>query len=62
MEQGVENLKIYRLAHELALRVHKLTLELPRFEKYEEGSQVRRSSKSVSSNIVEGFALRTYKE
>ncbi|MGD9379257.1 MAG: four helix bundle protein, partial [candidate division WOR-3 bacterium] len=37
------------------------TLRLPQFELYEEGSQIRRSSKSVSSNIVEGFSLRHYK-
>jgi four helix bundle protein len=29
---------------------------------FEEGSQIRRSSKSVSSNIVEGYALRRYKQ
>jgi four helix bundle protein len=28
---------------------------------YEEGSQVRRSSKSVSAQVVEGHALRQYK-
>jgi four helix bundle protein len=38
-----------------------LTLKLPRFELYEEGSQTRRSSKSVSAQIVEGHALRQYR-
>lgn len=28
---------------------------------YKEGSQIRRSSKSVKSNIVEGFGRRNYK-
>lgn len=28
---------------------------------YEEGSQIRRSSKSVKSNIVEGYGRRSYK-
>ncbi len=28
---------------------------------FEEGSQIRRSSKSVPSNIVEGYVLRKYK-
>ncbi|MGH7791366.1 MAG: four helix bundle protein, partial [Thermodesulfobacteriota bacterium] len=28
---------------------------------YEEGSQIRRSSKSIVSNIVEGFGRRRYK-
>jgi four helix bundle protein len=60
--QGYKKLKIYRLAHDLAVRVHKMTVELPQFEMMEEGSQIRRSSKSVSSNIVEGYALRRYKQ
>jgi four helix bundle protein len=35
---------------------------LPKFELYEEGSQIRRSIKSVRSNIVEGFGRRRYKQ
>ncbi len=35
--------------------------ELPNFELYEEGSQIRRSSKSVVANIVEGYGRRRYK-
>jgi four helix bundle protein len=35
--------------------------ELPKFEMYEEGSQIRRSMKSVKSNIVEGFGRRRHK-
>src|SRR5436190_20075383 len=54
-------LEIYRLAHGLGTRVHAMTLKLPKFELYEEGSQVRRSAKSVSAQIVEGHALRQYK-
>ena len=49
------------MAHALALRAHALTLRLPKFEMYEEGGQLRRSSKSVSNQIVEGHALRRYK-
>ena len=60
--QGHKKLKIYRAAHDLAVRVHKMSLKLPKFEMFEEGSQIRRSSKSVSSNIVEGYALRRYKQ
>jgi four helix bundle protein len=60
-ERPHEKLEVYREAHQLALRVHSLSLKLPRFELFEEASQVRRSSKSVSSQIVEGHALRQYK-
>src|ERR1035437_8794236 len=34
---------------------------LPKYELYETGSQIRRSSKSVKSNIVEGYGRRIYK-
>lgn len=38
-----------------------MTLTLPKFELYETGSQIRRSSKSIRSNIVEGYGRRRYK-
>jgi four helix bundle protein len=38
-----------------------MTLTLPRFEVYEEGSQMRRSSKAVAIAIVEGYGRRRYK-
>jgi four helix bundle protein len=60
--QGYKKLKIYQVGHDLAIRVHKMSLKLPKFEMFEEGSQIRRSSKSVSANIVEGYALRRYKQ
>ena len=61
MASGYKKLEVYNLAFELSLRVHKMSLTLPKFETYEEGSQVRRSSKSVCANIVEGYTLRKYK-
>lgn len=58
-----KDLAIYKTSHELAVAVHAMTLkELPRFEMYEEGAQIRRSSKSVVANIVEGFGRRRYKQ
>ncbi len=60
--KAYRKLKVYQLSHELGVRVHKMSLNLPRFEMFEEGSQIRRSSKSVSSNIVEGYVLRRYKQ
>jgi four helix bundle protein len=60
--QSYEDLEIYKLARKLAVEIHKMTLdELPKFEMYEEGSQIRRSSKSIGSNIVEGFGRKIYK-
>ena len=60
--QSYEDTEIYGIAKELARKVHRMTLvELPKFEMYEEGSQIRRSSKSIVANIVEGFGRRRYK-
>ena len=56
------NLDIWRLARKAAVEIHEMSLSaLPRFELYEEGSQIRRSSKSVVTNIVEGYGRRRYK-
>ena len=36
--------------------------KLPKFEMFEEGSQIRKSSKSVKSTITEGYGRRRYKQ
>ena len=36
--------------------------KLPKFEMYEEGGQIRRSSKSVKSTIVKGYGRRKYQQ
>lgn len=57
-----KNLEIWQMAKDLVVDIHKMTLtELPKYEMYETGSQIRRSSKSVKSNIVEGYGRRRYK-
>ena len=56
-----KDLEIWQLSREIVIEIHKMSLELPKFEMYEEGSQIRRSSKSVKSNIVEGYGRRNYK-
>jgi len=54
--------EIWQMARTLVIDIHKMSLtELPKFELYEEGSQIRRSIKSVKSNIVEGYGRRRYK-
>lgn len=59
--KSYRELEIYQIAHRLGIEIHKLSLRLPKYELYETGSQVRRSSKSISANIVEGFGRRRYK-
>ena len=60
--KSYRDLEIYQLSHKLAMRIHHMSLELPKYELYEEGSQIRRSSKGVCSCIVEGYGRRKYKK
>ena len=58
-----KKLKIWQLARELVIDIHKMTLHnLPKYEMFEEGTQIRRSIKSVKSTIVEGYSRRSYKQ
>jgi four helix bundle protein len=59
--KSYKDLEIYKESKRLAIEIHKLALTLPKFELYEEGSQIRRSSKSITSMIVEGYGRRRYK-
>ncbi|KAA0229961.1 four helix bundle protein [candidate division KSB1 bacterium] len=57
------DLEIWQLSRQLVIDIHRMTIEkLPKFEMYEEGSQIRSSSKSVKSTIVEGYGRREYKQ
>jgi four helix bundle protein len=61
--KGYRDLEIWKLARKIAVAVHRMTLDnLPKFEMYEEASQIRRSTKSISTNIVEGYGRRRYKQ
>lgn len=51
----IEDLEVYKKLCGLELEVHKLTLTFPKFELYELGSQLRRSSNSAPANLAEGF-------
>ena len=58
-----KDLEIWKLAREAVIEIHKMTLnKLPKFEMFEERSQIRRSSKTVKSTIVEGYGRRNYKQ
>ena len=58
-----KSLEIWQLTRVLVSDIHRMTVEeLPKFEQFEEGSQIRRSIKSVKSAIVEGYGRRKYKQ
>lgn len=54
-------LEVWQVSREIVIGIHKMSLQLPKFELFEEGQQIRRSSKSVKSTIVEGYGRRRYK-
>lgn len=41
--KSYKDLEIYRLAYDLAIEIHKMSLKLPAYELYEQGSQIRKS-------------------
>ena len=58
-----KKLEIWQVAKDLVIDIHNMTLHnLPKFEMFEEGAQIRKSSKSVRSTIVEGYGRRRYKQ
>lgn len=59
--KSYNDLDIYQLSSDLFFKVHPASLLLPKYELYELGSQVRRSSDSVVSNNVEGYGRKRYK-
>ena len=61
MKRSYQDLEVYKIAFELFVEVHKFSQALPKFELYELGGQIRRSSDSVVTNIVEGYGRKNYK-
>ena len=61
MSDSYHQLEIYQKSLDLFFRVHRLSLTLPKYEMYELGSQIRRSSDSINTNIVEGYGRKRYK-
>lgn len=60
--KSYRELEVFKESKQLAFEIHKMSLLLPKFELYEEGSQIRRSSKAVTSMIVEGYGRKRYKQ
>jgi len=58
--KGYKDLKVYKLAYELAMEIFKITKSFPKEEKYSLTDQIRRSSRSVTSNLAEAWKKRRY--
>ena len=59
---GYRELKVWRLAMELAEEIYKLCTEFPKHEVYGLTNQLQRAAVSVPSNIAEGQARNSSKE
>jgi four helix bundle protein len=55
------DLEVYQLAFQAAMRIFEITKDFPADEKYSLTDQIRRSSRSVCSNLAEGWRKRKYK-
>jgi four helix bundle protein len=51
-----KDLNVFQRAYQLALKVHNLSLRLPKELQYDLADQIRRSSRSIPSNIAEGYS------
>jgi four helix bundle protein len=60
MIQSYKDLQVFRLSYELAMELFRLTKKFPKEELYSLTDQMRRSSRSVTANIVEGWSKRRY--
>lgn len=58
---SVRDLKVYQLAFDAAMEIFEITKGFPKEEKYSLTDQIRRSSRSVCSNIAESWRKRKYK-
>ena len=53
------SLKAWRKAHEVSLAMYELTKRLPRQDRYDLGSQMRRAAFSAAANLAEGRERET---
>jgi four helix bundle protein len=58
--RGFEDLEVFRRAYRVSLEVHRRSLEFPRIEQWALADQVRRASKSICANLVEGFGRQAW--
>src|SRR2546421_13122026 len=52
--QTFEDLDVYKAAREFRITMYAVTRQLPAFEKFDMGSQIRRAALSLTNNIAEG--------
>jgi four helix bundle protein len=57
---NVKEMRVYKLAFENAMHIYEVSKRFPKEERYALTGQIRRSSRSVCSNLAEAFRKRQY--
>jgi four helix bundle protein len=60
--ESFKDLIVYQKAYKLAMEIYELSKSFPKEEKYSLTDQIRRSSRSITSNITEAWAKRRYEK
>ncbi|HLN55438.1 MAG TPA: four helix bundle protein [Bacteroidales bacterium] len=60
--ESFKDLIVYQKAYKMAMRIFELSGSFPKEEKYSLTDQIRRASRSVTSNIAEAWAKRRYEK
>jgi four helix bundle protein len=55
-----KDLIVCQKAYRLAMEIFKISMDFPKEEKYSLTDQIRRSSRSVTSNLAEAWAKKRY--
>jgi len=58
--QGHQELEVYQLAFQAAMRIFEVTKGFPREEQYSLTDQIRRASRAVCANLAEAWRKRRY--
>jgi len=58
--KGFRDLIVYQKSYKLAMEIFEITKDFPKEEKYSLVDQIRRSSRSVPTNIAEAWVKRRY--
>jgi four helix bundle protein len=58
---SINDLEVYRIAFDTAIEIFEISKNFPKEEKYSLTDQVRRSSRSICTNLAEGWRKRKYR-
>lgn len=58
MIKEFKDLEVYKVSYDLAVSLHRLSIELPQIEQFELGRQLRRAATSIPLNIAEGYGRK----